>query len=285
MTYVVLLVVGNGCQRGGRSSQVVSQAPLPEAAGLSNETAAVVSASGPTPTTPPPPPVRRPGAYANLNPSDDFIVGPPESIDDCKGDLSRAGVKFATFPLPVHTEKHGASTIVCGAPQPVVYIGGPTKIAYNPSPVVTCSMALALASFERVLEEEADRVFHSPVTRIDQIGTYVCREVAAYPGTVSEHSYANAINIGRFFLKNGKSIDVYRDFDQSPGDPMKPGGVFLRSVSRRANDEDIFSHVLTPFFNATHRNHFHLDLARYRTDGTRPTRTFDPSTDPLLENR
>ena len=53
-------------------------------------------------------------------------------------------------------------------------------------------------------------------------------------------------------------------------EPKKPAGVFLRSVSRRANDEDVFSHVLTPFFNATHKNHFHLDLARFRADGTRP---------------
>jgi hypothetical protein len=28
--------------------------------------------------------------------------------------------------------------------------------------------------------------------------------------------------------------------------------------------------VLTPFFDDLHRNHFHLDLARYRNDGTRP---------------
>lgn len=44
----------------------------------------------------------------------------------------------------------------------------------------------------------------------------------------------------------------------------------LRLVSRRANDEDVFSHVLTPFFDAHHKNHFHRDLSRYRADGTRP---------------
>ncbi len=31
-----------------------------------------------------------------------------------------------------------------------------------------------------------------------------------------------------------------------------------------------FSHVLTPFFDAHHENHFHLDLSRFRADGTRP---------------
>jgi hypothetical protein len=130
-------------------------------------------------------------------------------------------------------------------------------------------MALALASFERILQKEAVAIFGSPVARIDQLGTYNCREMAAYPGWVSEHSYANAIDIGRFVLKNGKSVEVLRDFDVGEAPPTKPVGAFLRVVSRRANDEDVFSHVLTPFFDAHHRNHFHLDLARYRSDGTR----------------
>jgi hypothetical protein len=45
--------------------------------------------------------------------------------------------------------------------------------------------------------------------------------------------------------------------------------LFLRSLARRLYDEDVFSVVLTPFFDALHRDHFHLDLARYRLDGTR----------------
>jgi hypothetical protein len=236
------------------------------------DSTAVVPAVGTAESEPVPPPpavVRRPGAYANLDPTDDFVVGPPEPLEDCEGDLKRAGIRFTKFPLPVHTEKQKRSSLVCGAPEVVLYVRGPSKIDYHPAPVVTCAMALALASFERLLEEEATRLFQSPVARIDQLGTYVCREVAAFPGTVSEHSYANAIDIGRFLLKNGRTIEVARDFETTPGDPRKPAGAFLRTISRRANDEDIFSHVLTPFFNATHRNHFHLDLARYRADGTR----------------
>ena len=97
-----------------------------------------------------------------------------------------------------------------------------------------------------------------------------CREIAAYPGWVSEHSYANAIDIGRFVLKNGKTVEVLRDFDTGEEPPTKSAASFLRVVSRTAFDEDVFSHVLTPFFNAQHKNHFHLDLARYRGDGTRP---------------
>jgi hypothetical protein len=198
-------------------------------------------------------------------------VGPPDPYDDCEAELTRLGVKFRAASLPVHTPPK--SKITCGAPQVVTYLKGPGDIAYNAAPMLTCTMALALSSFERILQAEATAIFGSPVARIDQLGTYSCREIAAYPGWVSEHSYANAIDIGRFVLKNGKSVEVLRDFDVGDAPPSKQAGAFLRAVTRRANDEDVFSHVLTPFFNAHHKNHFHLDLSRYRADGTRRGRS------------
>lgn len=212
--------------------------------------------------------VRRQGAYANLDPDDDLIIGPPAAFPECETELAQAGVKFKAAALAVHKEK--GVKLECGAPQVVTYLRGPGNIAYSVAPLLTCSMALALATFERILQKEATTIFGSPVARIDQIGTYSCREIAAYPGLVSDHAYANAIDLTRFVLKNGASIEILRDFDLSEGAPRKPAGAFLRVVSQRANDEDVFSHVLTPFFNASHRNHFHLDLARYRNDGTRP---------------
>ena len=203
-----------------------------------------------------------------MNPWDDFVVGPPDPLPDCADELAQAGVKYRPASIPVHTTHRGG--IVCGAYQVVAYVRGPGNITYRPEPVLTCSMALALASFERILQEEAGKILDSQVVRIDQLGTYNCREMAAYPGWVSEHSYANAIDVARFVLKNGAAVDVLHDFDTGDAPPSRPAGAFLRLVSQRANDEDVFSHVLTPFFDAHHKNHFHLDLARYRADGTRP---------------
>lgn len=212
-------------------------------------------------------PARRLNTFANLDPNDDFVVGPPEAFGDCEARLTKAGISFTPSSLPVHTEKKGR--ITCGAPEVIVYRGGPGKIAYRPQPVLTCGMALALAYFETLLQTEAAAELGSPVVRIDQLGTYACREVAAYPGTVSEHAYANAIDLARFTLKNGTVVEVARDFDTGPSEPKRAQSRFLRKISRRGNDEDVFSHVLTSFFNPAHKDHFHLDLARYRQDGTR----------------
>ncbi len=216
-----------------------------------------------------PPPPRRPGAYANLDPDDDLVVGPPDAIDDCDAELRKAGVKFQRATLAVHEQKK--SHIVCGAPQVVTYLRGPGDIAYSAPPLLTCTMALALASVEKIVQDEAQAALKSRVVRIDHMGTYNCREMAAYKGWVSEHAYANAIDVVSFVLKDGRTITVLNDFDTGDADPpKKPAATFLRRISRRANDEDVFSHVLTPFFDALHKNHFHLDLARYRSDGTRP---------------
>jgi hypothetical protein len=222
----------------------------------------------PTPEPTPPKP-KRPGAYANVDPDDDYVVGPPDPIEDCEGELKKAGVTFHTATLAVHEE--GKKTkILCGAPQVVTYLRGPGAIAYNGAPLLTCTMALALAQWEKILQEESLAIFKTKVASIEHIGTYSCREMMRFKGWVSEHAYANAIDIGSFVLKDGRTINVYRDFDIGDDTPKKAAGQFLRVVSRRANDEDVFSHVLTPFYDAIHKNHFHLDLSRYRADGTRP---------------
>ena len=261
--------------RPPRAAPSLAPAPPPASALASTSASAPALASASASASasalaPAPAPARRPGAYANLDPDDDFIVGPPDPYADCESELTAAGVKYKPATLPVHVAGRAKAKITCGAPQVVTYLRGPGNIAYNAAPLLTCTMALALASFERILQKEAVEQLGSPVARIDQLGTYSCREIAAYPGWVSEHSYANAIDIGRFVLKNGKTVEVLRDFDTGEEPPTKSAASFLRVVSRTAFDEDVFSHVLTPFFNAQHKNHFHLDLARYRGDGTRP---------------
>jgi hypothetical protein len=130
-------------------------------------------------------------------------------------------------------------------------------------------MALALASYERILQEEAALIFGMPIVRVEHVGTYNCRGVVRFHGVVSEHSYANALDLARFTLKSGKVVSVLGDFDAGDAPPARPGGAFLRAISQRGQDEDVFSNVLTPFWDAAHKDHFHLDLARYRVDGVR----------------
>jgi len=243
------------------AATVRSPPPLPEpvvvvpSASLSSSASTVASA----------PPPRSPFAYANIDPSDDDVVGPPEPRATCEADL--AAGKITSLPQKLTPYVQPKSKITCGAPQVVTYRGSPSKITWSPSVLVTCSMALAIARFETILQEEAQRSFGKRVVHVRHLGTFVCREMAAYPGWISEHSYANAIDVAEIVLEGGATVSVLDHFAPKAATAKTKEGTFLRAVARRAYDEEVFSSVLTPFYDKLHANHFHLDLARFRSDG------------------
>jgi hypothetical protein len=208
----------------------------------------------------------RPPGLADKDPLNDEVVAPPDSIEDCEGRLRDAGITFAAAELPLRQQKRGYT---CGAEQVVIYRSGPAKVRYNAAPLVTCGMALALAEFEQLLQEEALRHLGKRVVRIEQGGTYSCRKMSRFTTMVSEHSYGNAIDLRSFTLEDGRRITIERHFAKLDAEPRDPRTLFLRSAARRAFDENVFSVVLTPFFDRLHYDHVHVDLARYRVDGTR----------------
>lgn len=203
-----------------------------------------------------------PAALADLDPNNDGEVGPPALIADCEARLTAAGARFKPAKLPIRKRRNGP---VCGAEQALVYQGSSHGIRYSSSPLLSCGMALALLDFEAIVSEEAARHLGKRVVSVSHAGTYSCRQMARFQSLVSEHSYANAIDIRSFRLENGRTISVLSDF--SKGDT--PAGKFLHAVAQRLYDEKVFSVVLTEYFDKLHRDHFHVDLARYRVDGTR----------------
>jgi hypothetical protein len=192
---------------------------------------------------------------------------PPPAIETCEERLAALEVTFEASRIPLHDSPSG--WFQCGAAQVVRYKRGPDQIRYSTSPKMTCQMALALPQFERIVQEEAERHFGKSVVKIRQRGTYNCREIKAYPGWVSQHSFANALDVSEFTLKGGKVITVEDHYGREEVAPDKDESRFLRAVAHRLYDEDVFSSVLTPRFDRAHRNHFHFDMASFRTDGTR----------------
>lgn len=195
---------------------------------------------------------------------DSAWVGPPEVIPDCEQRLDDAGIEWSASRIPLHQTKGG---ITCGAEQIVRYHQGPGAIQWGGKPKVTCGVGLAMAELEAIVQEEAAAHFGRKVKRIKHMGTYNCREMANYPGWVSEHSYANAIDIKEFQLQGGGKVSVLEHYTKSDEEPRTKKAKFLRAVARRLYDDRVFSVVLTPSFDRAHRNHFHLDLARYSVDG------------------
>lgn len=197
------------------------------------------------PAVAPAPPPPEPGR-ADLDPDNDRIVAPPESIPDCAERLTRAGIAFDAAELRV---KKLPSGVECGTPEAVVY-RGPKEggVRWNAAPIVSCGMALALARFEAVLAEEAARELGSRVVKIEQGGTYNCRKMARFD-LVSEHSYGNAIDVRSFRLADGRTVSVERHFGRPGTEPRTKEGRFLRALAHRLYDDGIFSVVITEHFD------------------------------------
>src|SRR5262249_53851477 len=132
----------------------------------------------------------------------------PAAPAGCRGALRGAGFALAPWPLRPTKLQEG---VVCEAPEGVSIRRGGSGLRFQPSARVNCAFGLRLARFEAIVQEEAQRILRSRVRAIVQLGTYNCRRMAAYPDLVSEHSFANAIDVASFVLANGRSIVVERD--------------------------------------------------------------------------
>jgi hypothetical protein len=211
---------------------------------------------------------------ADLDPDNDLVVAPPAPLEGCADRLERAGISFVPAALRLRKQKAPArqgrtEVVACGAEQVVTYLGGPAKIKYNGAPTLTCRLALALARFEELAQAQALRHLGQRIISFRHLGTYSCRKMVRFD-FVSEHSYANAIDIAELVLDGGQRISVLQHFGNVGKPPETREAEFLRSLARRAFDERLFSTVLTPYWDNLHKDHFHVDLARYRVDGARP---------------
>ena len=121
---------------------------------------------------------------------------------------------------------------------------------------LTCETSAALALWvEQDLQPLALSMFGSRVTWMQDMGTYSCRNIIGNKRWVnlrSQHSLANAVDIGGFRLGNGKQMSITKDYRAD-----SPEGRFLREAHMRACR--YFRVAIGPEFNEAHRDHLHFD--------------------------
>ena len=169
---------------------------------------------------------------------------------ECRALLGRAGISYTALP-PRDEGQCGYQDAVRFRP------GGAVQIALAPRDLGTrCPVAAALALWEwHVVQPAALEHFGSQVAAIDHLGSYSCRRMYRRPDAAwSEHATANAIDIAGFRLEDGTRISVLDDWAEDG-----PRSAFLRDV--RDGACDLFATVLSPDYNAAHRDHLHFDQA------------------------
>lgn len=96
------------------------------------------------------------------------------------------------------------------------------------------------------------------VTQLRVAAHYACRPRNNQRGAkISEHGRGRAIDISGFALKNGTQINVLTGWNDRRQGPL------LKTMHEGACG--IFGTVLGPKSDRFHRDHFHLDTARYRS--------------------
>ncbi len=183
---------------------------------------------------------------------------------------------------------------VCGAPAPIVVSGlAEGAVTLMPEPTLNCAVAAALARWvETVVQPAALELLGTSVTGVRVASSYACRNRnGAVAGPISEHAFANALDIVGLALADGRTITVDAHWgapvvavhcakgDARPRDahgsklappsaelssaaPLPAEARFLRRIHAQACGP--FRTVLGPGTDAAHRDHFHLDMKARR---------------------
>jgi hypothetical protein len=109
----------------------------------------------------------------------------------------------------------------CGVPAPVELksVGGADKVEFRPAVPLNCRMVVALHKWvQQGLQPAAREMLGSPITRISS-GTYSCRNrYGLANAAISEHAFANAIDISSFTTADGQTVNVLRHWGATERD-------------------------------------------------------------------
>ena len=144
----------------------------------------------------------------------------------------------------------------CGLAQPV-RVSQVSGVRLSTPAIVDCTTAKALDDWVRKGVKPAVGRLGGGVASLTVIASYSCRTRNSQPGAkISEHGKGHAVDIAAITLRNGVSLNVLKNWGRGAK------GRLLKQFHRAACG--IFGTVLGPNSDRFHRNHFHLDTARYR---------------------
>lgn len=145
----------------------------------------------------------------------------------------------------------------CGAHSPLslTAIGKDAPLKFANAVTTNCAMAVTLAQWSSEVTKAAKDVY-GPDSKIAEIGTgsdYQCRKVnGASTGRVSEHAFANALDIMSFKFSDGSKTELESGWNGTDKEKA-----FWRAVHSASCK--LFMTVIGPDGDAAHRTNMHLD--------------------------
>jgi hypothetical protein len=168
----------------------------------------------------------------------------------CAAVLATATMRFEALPDRVTGEQCGFFD--------AVRIDRTTSAVSAPFSL-SCPAAVSLALWEHHVVQPAARAhFGAPVTLLEHFGSYACRNVDGRENARrSQHATADALDVAGFVIGESHRIRVLGDWHGNRDEAR-----FLRDVHSGACR--FFDGVLSPDYNAAHRDHLHVDRGRFR---------------------
>ena len=110
----------------------------------------------------------------------------------------------------------------CGGTAPVRLksLGSSPKVVFDPPVEINCRLMAALHRWNKLsLQPAARDILGSPVRRIAGASGYSCRTVYNFPaGNLSQHAFANAIDVAAFELEDGRNVTVLKGWGPTARD-------------------------------------------------------------------
>jgi hypothetical protein len=187
------------------------------------------------------------------------VVAP--EVADCQGWLELYQLDYTVGPVNQGVEDPVTVTLPLN--------GMAYRYSGNTAPRSTffmdCQLAVSLAQAAPLLRRRG-------VVEVADIGVYNYRCIGGgtppdCPNGISQHAYALAIDIAGFTDEAGAFYSVNDDWIIDPDGedtcaaPTDPGAdTFLHEAICELKAAGVWNIVLTPNYNAAHRDHFHVDL-------------------------
>lgn len=163
------------------------------------------------------------------------------------------------------------SGCIARSPLLVTALGENGKYRLSRETRLNCRMATTLARLAATADSLATEILGSGLVEVDAGPGYQCRRRNRRAGgKLSEHAFANALDINGFTLADGRSVTVAADWphpsrraagETGEGEARSAEGTAGRFLAKvHASACELFTTVLGPGSNATHFSHFHVDL-------------------------
>ncbi|MGC4093409.1 MAG: extensin family protein [Polyangiaceae bacterium] len=132
----------------------------------------------------------------------------------------------------------------------------------SPWEVYDCRLVLSMWDFSQILRAHA-------VEEVRIFSAYRPPPKHQDEQASKRHQAALAVDVRTLRKSNGEELAVLTDFEQKLGtepcaptdEPSRPAGKELKAITCETARAHLFNSILTPNYDARHRNHFHLEVA------------------------